>query len=112
MSDECYGIDEYFEEEGEEERWLRWKEEGIAKAGKYPRSITMIRLFRRLFENPSHGVSHSKEDGGFFYMYGGPYHPDEELPSMFPHACNEEIRKAVNKLCCRDGEEWVRTCDY
>lgn len=58
----------------------------------------MLEWFRRNFENPSDTLPFDSRAGGFQWIYGGPFAPQEELARAFPAAFPEEIEFAARQL--------------
>lgn len=55
--------------------------------------------FLQNYEDPANSCPFESKEGGYFYIYGGPYDAQEELENEFGHIYNdEEIRIAAEEL--------------
>lgn len=68
----------------------------------------MRHWFSRHYEDPSNETPHSSEDGGFQYIWGGPYDAREELYNEFGALISEERIEEVVKYVERHGTvDWA-----
>lgn len=77
--------------------------EGIAPAH---RIQVMIDWFGENFEDPVHETPYNSREGGYLYIWGGPYDAREEIETAFPEASEAEIDAAVREIEA-DGIEWA-----
>lgn len=68
----------------------------------------LIEWFFDNYEDPANGVPY---EGGYIYIFGGPYDAWDELSAQFPDASEELIQEAV-EVITRKGVEWVRRGQY
>ena len=71
----------------------------------------MIEWFYENYEDPANGVPYESAEGGYQYVFGGPYDAREELEAQFPDAETNEIDEALEKIEA-EGTEWVKTGQY
>lgn len=74
-------------------------------------SLIMVDWFFEHYENPAHGVPYESREGGYQYVFGGPYDAREELQESFPYAAPEDIEEAVEAIE-RESLEWVKKGQY
>jgi hypothetical protein len=59
--------------------------------------------FRARFEDPVHSCPHNSQEGGYQFIYGGPYEADEELQAQFsdliPYEVIEELAEELTNEC-------------
>lgn len=69
--------------------------------------------FFRNFEDPAESTPHNSAEGGYQYIWGGPYDADEELRSEFePLGVSDEVIDAVVEEVTEDGLfNWAPTRD-
>lgn len=80
-----------------------------------PTEFTVENLVKWFFENykdPEDGVPWDGEDKKYVYVYGGPYHADEELFDNFPDADEAVINAAVEKIESDGTLDWVKKWQY
>lgn len=68
----------------------------------------LVEWFLLNYEDPAIGVPY---EGGYLYILGGPYDPQDELASRFPNASEELVKQAAD-IITREGAEWVRRGQY
>lgn len=71
----------------------------------------MVDWFVEHYEDPAQRVPHDSAEGGYQYVFGGPYVAREELTEQFPNAYETDIDEAVSILE-RDSLEWVKKAEY
>lgn len=77
------------------------------EAGDERRTDLMIDWFLENFEDPANTLPYDSEEGGYQWIWGGPYDAGEELSAAFPEASAEELEAVVERLQ-RDGTvEWT-----
>ncbi|MGR4844944.1 hypothetical protein ACIPSK_20395 [Rhizobium sp. LARHSG275] len=69
---------------------------------------SMVEWFFDNFEDPAEKTPHASSDGGYQYIWGGPYDASEELYSHFGDVATEELIQAAVDEVQRDGLfEWA-----
>ncbi|MGO7919425.1 hypothetical protein ACC755_09675 [Rhizobium ruizarguesonis] len=63
----------------------------------------MVEWFFDNFEDPAEKTPHASSDGGYQYIWGGPYDASEELYSHFGDVANEELIQAAVDQVQEDG---------
>ncbi len=59
----------------------------------------MEEWFRKTFEDPAHRTPYESTEGGYIWIWGGPYDARDELESEFQRLVPQEvIDKLVDKL--------------
>lgn len=66
----------------------------------------MVNWFYENFEDPVHETSYDGREGGYLYIYGGPYEAADYIPDAFPDATEEEHAEAINQIEA-DGPEFA-----
>jgi hypothetical protein len=64
----------------------------------------MVEWFRDNFEDPAHNTPY---DGGYVYIWGGPYEAAEEISEAFDGAASEAAIAAAIEEIEHDGFEWA-----
>ena len=68
----------------------------------------MARWFRALFEDPAELTPHDSSDGGYLYIWGGPYDARDQIGNTFAELASEEAIEAAIKEVQSDGLfEWA-----
>jgi hypothetical protein len=71
----------------------------------------MENWFRENYEDPAQSTPYSSDEGGYVFIWGGPFDAYDELYNEFAGSVDDElIRKLANKLS-GDCEYWAKT-DY
>jgi len=79
----------------------------------YPSEISVdsiVEWFLDNYKDPVHGVPW--DDGEYYYVYGGPYHADEDLFEHFPDVDENIINAAVEKIESDGTLDWVKRWQY
>lgn len=63
----------------------------------------MVEWFERNFEDPAEETPHDSAEGGYIYIWGGPYDANEELQDAFNGVEYEEVEAAVARIDERSG---------
>ena len=59
----------------------------------------MVAWFHRYYEDPVHGMPYQSREGGYQYIYGGPYDAESELSNEFGTAAKDEaLARAVDTI--------------
>ena len=72
----------------------------------------MAEWFLSIYEDPCHHVPYESKEGGYQYVFGGPYDAEEALGDEFPGASDADIKAALKIIEEEGGPEWVRKADY
>lgn len=70
-----------------------------------PRVREMVEWFFENFEDPAESTPYESAEGGYQYIYGGPFDAYEELLAQFEDE-EEDVEKAV-KFLAPWGAEWA-----
>lgn len=62
------------------------------------RVVAMVHWFLENFEDPADALPYDSREGGFQWLWGGPYSAREELEEAFPDAEETEIAEAAEVL--------------
>lgn len=67
----------------------------------------MAEWFRENFEDPAQETPYESAEGGYQYIWGGPYDAREELVDAFPEAAEEEVQAAVEEVQSDGLFDWA-----
>lgn len=95
----------------EEKKRKKKKKIRKEKISKKPTVQEMVDWFYTHYEDPANGVPYESKEGGYQYIFGGPYDPQEELSDEFVNAEYENIEKAGQEIYS-NGFEWVKIGEY
>ena len=59
------------------------------------------------FEDPVHNTPHDSGEGGYQYIWGGPYEADDVIANVFADVASDEIIKAAIDAVELEGSEWA-----
>jgi len=85
--------------------------ENIKRKKIKPTVKEMVDWFYSHYDDPANGVPYESREGGYQYVFGGPYDPEEELSSEFENASPSDIDKASQEIY-NNGFEWVKKGEY
>ena len=76
-----------------------------------PRNL-QIRAMRRWFldryEDPQNETPYDSEDGGYVFVWGGPYDPNDVIQERFDHVVPFKVMRAlIDELYVDVGDEWA-----
>lgn len=63
--------------------------------------------FGIMFEDPANQTPYNSEDGGYQYIWGGPYDASDELNGEFGHLVSEEVIERAVAEVEEGGVEWA-----
>ena len=63
----------------------------------------IVRWFQRMYEDPAQQMPHDSEEGGYIYIWGGPYEARDEIGDEFGDFVSEEVIDAAVSDVERDG---------
>jgi len=66
----------------------------------------MVDWFQANFDDPVNDLPYDGREGGYQWMWGGPFDATEELQNAFPSASEQEIAAAVNEIESDGVTEW------
>lgn len=66
----------------------------------------MVNWFFENFEDPAHETPYDGREGGYQYIWGGPYEASDYIPDYFPDATEEEHTQAIDRIDS-DGLDWA-----
>ncbi|MCS3472872.1 hypothetical protein M2401_006638 [Pseudomonas sp. JUb42] len=76
-----------------------------------PRALqieAMRRWFSARFEDPANSTPYESREGGYQFICGGPYDPNEEIQERFSHVVEYEVmEEVINDLVQKCGDEWA-----
>ncbi len=67
----------------------------------------MVEWFHANFEDPAMETPYESAEGGYIYIWGGPYDAQEELWDAFPDASEELIERAVEEIQSDGLFDWA-----
>lgn len=68
---------------------------------------TLVEWFFERFEDPAHRLPYETAEGGFQWIYGGPYDAREQLEENFPDETGHIIDAAVDRIESDGLTEWA-----
>lgn len=85
----------------------------LKRLGRQRQIEHMAHWFRRNFEDPSNETPYNSEEGGFIYVYGGPYDARDQLGDEFGSIVSDERIEEVTNLVEADGIfDWAPGRDH
>jgi hypothetical protein len=66
----------------------------------------MINWFGMNYENPAEMTPYESREGGYIYIWGGPFYAREELETYFPNISEILIEQAT-EIIEHEGTEWA-----
>jgi hypothetical protein len=68
----------------------------------------MLHWFLDRFCDPAENTPYSSEEGGYMFIWGGPFNPNEEITERFDGIASESaIKRTIDKLLRDVGHEWA-----
>lgn len=67
----------------------------------------MVEWFHANFEDPAQETPYESAEGGYIYIWGGPYDAQEELVDAFPEADEAAIERAVEEIQSDGLFDWA-----
>lgn len=68
----------------------------------------MRQWFCSRFQDPANDTPYNGREGGYQFIHGGPYDPDDELQSRFGHLVEHEtLVELIDSLISEVGDEWA-----
>ena len=74
---------------------------------KQERIDSLVEWFRENYEDPAHRLPYNTREGGYQWIYGGPYDANEELGGRFPEESEEIIEAAVEEIQSDGIFDWA-----
>jgi hypothetical protein len=72
----------------------------------------MREWFKERYKDPADGVPYDSGEGGYQYIHGGPYDPQDVLMAEFGEVPWRYIQTACRDLYLNVGPEWVKMKQY
>ena len=83
-------------------------DEWIKNAPEEQQVEAMRRWFHARFEDPSNETPYDGQEGGFQFIWGGPYDPNDEIQERFSSVVKYEVmEKLIKELWQEVGDEWA-----
>ena len=76
---------------------------------KQERIDSLVEWFHENYEDPVHRLPYNSKEGGYQWIYGGPYDANEELTGRFPEESEEIIEAAVKEIESDGIFDWAPT---
>lgn len=67
----------------------------------------MVEWFHKNFEDPAQETPYESAEGGYLYIWGGPYDAREELGDAFPEADEAAIERAIDEIQSDGLFDWA-----
>ena len=71
------------------------------------RTQSLVEWFFNRFEDPAHRLPYVSAEGGYQWIYGGPYDAREEIEGNFPNEAEDIIDAAVDEIESEGLTEWA-----
>ena len=68
---------------------------------------TLVEWFFERFEDPAHRLPYESAEGGYQWIYGGPYDAREQLAENFPDEAEDVVEAAVDQIESDGLTEWA-----
>ncbi|MBK3433705.1 hypothetical protein JJD84_23150 [Pseudomonas fluorescens] len=83
-------------------------ESWLASAPRDLKIEAMRQWFCSRFQDPANDTPYNGREGGYQFIHGGPYDPDDEIQNRFSHLVEHEIlEELINSLIAEVGDEWA-----
>lgn len=83
------------------DKWLR-------KASRELQIMAMRLWFCSRYQDPANDTPYKGREGGYLFIHGGPYDPDEEIQDRFSDVVEfDVIQELVQELYGEVGQEWA-----
>lgn len=80
----------------------------IKTATEEEQTEAMRRWFYSRYEDPANSLPYDGREGGFQYIWGGPFDPDEEIQERFGHVVPFDVmRSLIEDLWQEGGDQWA-----
>ena len=83
------------------------EEEEEESTDKADRIKTLVEWFHCNYEDPVNRLPYNSREGGYLWIYGGPYDAREELEEQFPNEDEDIIEAAVEEIEADGLLEWA-----
>ena len=77
--------------------------EGVKRLGRKAQIAYLVRWFRGMFEDPANETPYDKREGGYQFVWGGPYEARDEFDQEFGGIVSEEVIDAAVSEVERTG---------
>lgn len=78
----------------------------LAKADAELQKEVMQVWFHSHFEDPAHSCPHDSAEGGYQFIYGGPYEAEEELQNEFSGIVLDDVIEEMGEELTNECSEW------
>jgi hypothetical protein len=100
--------DEAFEMTFDIDGPLEFNDQWLKTADRDDQIIALKEWFTDRYCDPAQETPYNSREGGYLYIHGGPYAPDDELNERFGDCVPQEvIDEVVNELVSDVGDEWA-----
>jgi len=72
----------------------------------------LVSLFKEHFMDPANGVPYNGREGGYLYVFGGPYDPSDVFRDVLDGVDEELIEEAAQEIYGEGGCDWVFRSQY
>lgn len=88
----------------------KYTKEVFLRLSRQEKVDAIVRWFFHNYEDPVHRSPYNGREGGYQYIYGGPYDANEEIQDNFSNLVDIEILEAAVEIVQEDGIfEWTAT---
>jgi len=80
----------------------------LQTASKEEQKIAMRAWFHARYCDPAHETPYISREGGYQFIWGGPYDPADELPERFADIVSDDIiQEVIDELFAEVGDQWA-----
>lgn len=80
----------------------------LANASEGEQDAAVRQWFLTRFEDPANHMPFDSREGGYFWVYGGPYDPDDEIQERFSGIVPDKVlAQVIRDLVEHTGSEWA-----
>lgn len=81
-------------------------------AGRETKIDAMRTWFFSNYEDPVESTPYDSGEGGYIYVWGGPYKPEEELQDEFGGLISDDLIAELSEELCEISWEWTKHPEY
>lgn len=99
---------EAFSQIGNDSESVEFDDIWLKHAAREDQVIAVREWFTDRFCNPAEELPYNSREGGYLYINGGPYSPEEEILQRFENIVSSDVlEEVITELECEVGSEWA-----
>lgn len=80
----------------------------LQTASEEEQKVAIRAWFHARYCDPAHETPYISREGGYQFIWGGPYDPADELPERFADVVNDDvIQEIIDELYAEVGDQWA-----